>query len=245
MRLQFVGCGDAFGSGGRFNTCLHLQAEGTAALIDCGASSLVALKRLDIDRNAIDIILVTHFHGDHFGGIPFLVMDAQFVTRRERPLTIAGPPGVADRYAQAMDAAFPSSPHFPKRFEIRFQEIAAGKTVSVGPMQVEAFPMVHTPAAGPCLGYRIACDGRMIAYSGDTEWTEALIPLGRNADLFVCEAYTYERTVPHHLSYIQLKSRLEDIAPKRLILTHMSDDMLGRVADVDNETATDGLIASL
>ncbi len=71
MRLQFVGCGDAFGSGGRFNTCLHLTGAHANVLIDCGASSLVAMKRIGIDRNAIDAIIVTHFHADHFGGIPF------------------------------------------------------------------------------------------------------------------------------------------------------------------------------
>lgn len=245
MRLQFVGCGDAFGSGGRFNTCFHLHSSGGNALIDCGATSLIALKRLDIDRNAIDVILVTHFHGDHFGGIPFLVMEAQFVTRRERPLIIAGPRGVAERYAQAMDLAFPSSAHQPKRFEVRFQEIEPGAKVAVGVMQVEAFPVVHTPAAGPCLGYRINIDGHIIAYSGDTEWTETLIPLGRNADLFVCEAYTYEREVPHHTALAQLESRLDVIAPKRLILTHMSDDMLGRLGSLAHETASDGLIVEL
>ncbi|HTP91366.1 MAG TPA: MBL fold metallo-hydrolase, partial [Xanthobacteraceae bacterium] len=54
MRLQFVGCGDAFGSGGRFNTCFHLVGDRINALIDCGASSLVALNKFAIERNAVD-----------------------------------------------------------------------------------------------------------------------------------------------------------------------------------------------
>lgn len=78
MKLTFVGCGDAFGSGGRFNTCFHIAATKTNFLIDCGASSLIAMKRFGIDRNAIDTILITHFHGDHFGGLPYFVLDAQF-----------------------------------------------------------------------------------------------------------------------------------------------------------------------
>ncbi|MBZ0148102.1 MAG: MBL fold metallo-hydrolase, partial [Pseudorhodoplanes sp.] len=82
MRLQFIGSGDAFGSGGRFNTCFHLTGARTNALIDCGASSLIALKRAGIDRNAIETILVTHFHADHFGGVPFFVLDAQLVAKR-------------------------------------------------------------------------------------------------------------------------------------------------------------------
>ncbi|MBV9239955.1 MAG: MBL fold metallo-hydrolase, partial [Xanthobacteraceae bacterium] len=85
MQITFVGSGDAFGSGGRFNTCFHVATESTRFLIDCGASSLIGMKRLGIDRAAIDLILLTHFHADHFGGVPFFVLDAQFVAKRTRP----------------------------------------------------------------------------------------------------------------------------------------------------------------
>jgi len=105
MQLQFVGCGDAFGSGGRYNTCFHVTGESVNFLIDCGASSLPALKRLDIVRDAIDLVLITHFHGDHFAGLPFLLLDAQF-SRRTRPLVIAGPEGIETRLAQVMEALF-------------------------------------------------------------------------------------------------------------------------------------------
>ena len=96
MQLRFVGCGDALGSGGRFNTCFHVTGDRVNFLIDCGASSLPALKRLGIARGAIDLVLITHFHGDHFAGLPFLLLDAQF-TRRSRPLVIAGPQGIETR----------------------------------------------------------------------------------------------------------------------------------------------------
>jgi len=78
VQLQFIGSGDAFGSGGRNNTCFHVVGENVNLLIDCGASSLPALKRAGISREAIDLILITHFHGDHFAGLPFFLPDAQF-----------------------------------------------------------------------------------------------------------------------------------------------------------------------
>jgi ribonuclease BN (tRNA processing enzyme) len=113
MRLQFIGCGDAFGSGGRFNTCFHVHGAAENFLIDCGASSLVAIKRLGIDRNAIDLVLLTHFHLDHFGGVPFFVLDAQLVAKRTRPLTIAGPPGLPVGMTGCSPRHFPANASCP------------------------------------------------------------------------------------------------------------------------------------
>ena len=96
MQLQFIGCGDAFGSGGRFNTCFHVTGRQSNFLIDCGASSLVALKRAGVALNDIDAILFTHFHADHFGDLPPFMLDAQFFSKRTSPLTIAGPHGLAE-----------------------------------------------------------------------------------------------------------------------------------------------------
>ncbi|MGE0750121.1 MAG: MBL fold metallo-hydrolase [Variibacter sp.] len=242
MHLQFVGCGDAFGSGGRANTCFHVVGEQANFLIDCGATSAVALKRLGIQANTIDTILVTHFHGDHFGGIPFLMLEAQMNGRRERPLTIAGPPGLADRYARAMDVAFPGSPQQPKRFSLTLQELAIGQTTPVDALKVTPFPMVHVEAAGPCTGLRIECEGKIIAYSGDTEWTESLVALGRDADLLICECYTFDKKVKSHTDYTTLSANIERIAPKRLVLTHMSDDMLAHRGNVPYETAAEGMV---
>jgi ribonuclease BN (tRNA processing enzyme) len=94
MQLQFVGCGDAFGSGGRFNTCFHLVGRGINALIDCGATSLVSMNKLAINRTDIDVIFVTHFHEDHIGALPFLILESNYVLKRQRPLTIVGPPSL-------------------------------------------------------------------------------------------------------------------------------------------------------
>src|SRR5476649_1491076 len=103
MRLTVIGSGDAFGSGGRFNTCFQLATTGPTVLVDCGASSLVAMRAHGVDPAKVDGIILTHLHGDHFGGIPFLMLDAQHLNRRERPLTIAGPPGTQARMTAAME----------------------------------------------------------------------------------------------------------------------------------------------
>jgi ribonuclease BN (tRNA processing enzyme) len=245
MRLQFIGCGDAFGSGGRFNTCFHLVGRGTNALIDCGATSLVALNKHGIDRNAIDIILVTHFHADHVGGIPSFLLEASHVLKRERPLTIAGPPGLKARYVALMENAYPGTTTTPLRFPLTLQELDIGKRSAVGSIQVTPFHVLHDDRAGPCLGFRLEAEGKVIAYSGDTEWTDTLIPLAHQADLFICEAYMRDRAIKSHMVLSALERRLGQIRPKRLILTHMSNDMLARRAELSYETAEDGMIVEV
>jgi ribonuclease BN (tRNA processing enzyme) len=244
MQLQFVGCGDALGSGGRYNTCFHLTGERVNFLIDCGASSLPALKRLAIARDGIDLILITHFHGDHFGGLPFLVLDAQF-TRRTRPLVIAGPEGIETRLTQLMEALFENSSKTKQRFDLSVVTLKPRETRAFGEVKVTPYPVVHGDSGGPFLAYRVEAEGRVIAYSADTEWTETLIPAARDADVFVAEAYYYDKIVKNHLSLKTLEAHLAEIKPKRLILTHMSDDMLGRLDALGHTAASDGMIVEL
>jgi ribonuclease BN (tRNA processing enzyme) len=245
MRIHFVGTGDAFGSGGRFNTCIHLRAGPTDMLVDCGASAFYALKQTDIDLNAVSTILITHFHGDHFGGLPYLLLDAQFVSLRKTPLTIAGPPGIAAACTTLLDASYPGYSKAERAFPIRYLEILPGATVKLAGAAVTAAPVVHDPALAHCYGYRIVAGGKTFVYSGDTTWTETLIPLARGADLFVCECYVRSRKIKVHLDYETLRAHLPEIAAKRILLTHMSNDMLDHLDEIEHETARDGLVVEL
>jgi ribonuclease BN (tRNA processing enzyme) len=244
MKLQFVGCGDALGSGGRYNTCFHVTSEHVNFLIDCGASSLPALKKLGIARDGIDLILITHFHGDHFGGLPFVLLDAQF-TRRSRPLVIAGPQGTKRKLTDLMEALFENSSKTQQRFALEVVEFAPQQARAFGPVKVTPYPVVHGESGGPFLAYRIEAEGFTITYSADTEWTDTLIPAARHADLFICEAYYHDRVVKNHLDLKTLERHLSEIAPKKLVLTHMSDDMLGRLDQLPYTAASDGLVIEL
>ncbi|HHL19968.1 MAG TPA: MBL fold metallo-hydrolase [Aliiroseovarius sp.] len=127
MRITFAGCGDAFGSGGRFNTCFHVTAGASRFLIDCGASSLTALRRAGIGLNAIETIFATLFHGDHFGGIPYFLPDAPQVINRDPGLT----PGLTRRRRALLrkTAAFCGSgggfPGRPEKFPNRASSVLA------------------------------------------------------------------------------------------------------------------------
>src|SRR5262249_49088571 len=147
MKLQFIGSGDAFGSGGRFNTCFKVDHSRGAFLIDCGASSMVALRQAGVDPNSIDTVFITHLHGDQFGALPFLLMDAMFVSGRTAPLTFAGPAGLEARLIQLMDAMFPGIWGRPRRFDLTFRDIEPGSAVRVGDVEALAFLMAHDAGA--------------------------------------------------------------------------------------------------
>ncbi|MFN3657959.1 MAG: MBL fold metallo-hydrolase [Pseudolabrys sp.] len=228
MKLTIVGSGDAFGSGGRMNTCFWLEtAKGTLA-IDFGASALPALKALKLDHNRMDGVVLSHLHGDHFGGLPFLLLDAQFHARRERPLLIAGPPGTRARLAALMEVFFPKSTGNKWRFEFRVEEIAVGVPSDVLGHGIVTAEVMHN-SGGPSTALRLSDGEKTFAYSGDTEWTEALLPIAKDADLFVCECYAYAGKLSGHTVWEVLKTRVGDLGARRMMITHMNPTMLARV----------------
>jgi len=244
MRVRFVGSGDAFGSGGRWQTCIHLDDSGQVLLVDCGTTSLVALKAQGLDPNAVGAVAVTHLHGDHFGGLPFLILDGQF-TRRSAPLRVAGPPGIRARLAQAMETLFPGSSQAHRRFPVEVTELATdGTPARLGAARVRGWEVEHACGAPP-LALRVELGGASFAYSGDTQWTPVLAEPARGADLLAVEAYTFDRPVRYHLDYQTLRAHLGELRAERVVLTHMSAAMLSRLTGTDLPAAYDGMIIDL
>ncbi len=209
-------------------------------LLDCGASSLVAMRRFGVDPQAVDTVLLSHLHGDHFAGVPFLILDAQF-RRRTRSLTVAGPPGVEARITAAMEVLFPGSSRVERRFATRFVEWRDRTPQGLGAVSVTPFEVVHASGAPP-YALRLACDRTVVAYSGDTEWTDALVDVARGADLFIAEALFFEKKIRYHLDFRTLMAHRPRLACGRLVLTHMNDDMLARLAELGVEAADDGRV---
>jgi ribonuclease BN (tRNA processing enzyme) len=244
VTVTFAGCGDAFGSGGRFQACIHLRQAGRpAVLLDCGATSLSALKSLGLDPGQIGTVLVSHLHGDHFGGLPFLILDGQF-TRRTGPLTVAGPPGTAARLRQAMEVMFPGSASADRRFRLDVVELPPGATTTVTGIEVTSWQVSH-PSGAPPLALRLGIGGKTIAYTGDTAWTDGLVTAAAGADLLIAEAYYFDKAIPHHLRYADLAGHRSELTSRRIVLTHLSADMLARRDELGFAIAHDGLTIQL
>jgi ribonuclease BN (tRNA processing enzyme) len=244
MKLTVIGCGDAFGSGGRFNTCFMIDALNKRLLLDCGASSLVALKARSVDLNSIDGVMLSHLHGDHFGALPFFLLDSQFLGRREKPLSIFGPPGTKARLTAAMEVFFPDSSKTKWRFPLDVGEITPDMPDEILGLSIRTTQVVHHSGA-PSTAVRLSDGQKTLTYSGDTEWTDALIPIADGADLFVCECYEYARDHTGHMSFAKLKEKRALFNVRRMMLTHMNPNMLARADEARHEgylVAEDGFV---
>lgn len=144
ITVRFVGAGDAFGSGGRFQTCIVVDGPGCRFAIDFGASSLIALSQQGIEHNSLDAILLTHLHRDHAAGVPFLLIDAMLAARRTRPLAA--------------------------KFPLDWIEMEPGRGQPVLDLVVTPERARHTRETNPT-ALRIQVGDRVVTYPGDTEWT--------------------------------------------------------------------------
>jgi len=244
VRVVFLGTGDAFSAGGRYQAAYLIQGPEGSLLLDCGATVLAALKYNDLKAEPIDAIFLSHFHGDHIAGLPFLFLHYTYVEPRSRLLRIAGPPGVESRVMQLFKAMYADSAAEPLPYALEFAEAQPLKPLVLAGMRIIPFYVPHQTHP-PSFGCEIETAGCRIVYSGDAGWTEDLLARTQNADLFICECSFFETRMETHMDYPRIAENLERFGSKRIVLTHVGQEVLDRLREVDLEIAHDGLILEL
>ena len=242
--IVFVGTSDAFGAGGRRQSAVFLRAPGGGVLIDCGTTTSTGLNELGIDRNEIDSIVISHFHGDHFGGIPILLLAALYEDDRKHPLRIAGPVGI-ERHVRSLAASMCYAIEDREwTFGIDFHEFHPGQQLEVGPVRVDAFETLHQPHTCPH-GLVVDTGTRKVAYSGDTGWFDDLPNHVAGSDLFVCECTFMHSDFGYHINHEELVTHRDELEVGRVILTHLGAEMREKVAQAAFDTADDGMVVKL
>ncbi len=247
MRLTILGCGDAFSGGGRLPSCYLVEMGGTTFLMDCGPAVLAALKRAGRSTNDFQFIVISHLHGDHFGGLPFLLIDAIYPAQRAAPLTLIGPPGLEARFRLACEVFYPRVLDAPHPFPISFieldddgaHEIEGLPGIAITPYEVNHF------SGSPSYALRFETKDKVFAFSGDAGWSENVVEVGRNADLYLLECYQFDLELPMHLDYVTIARHFDAIGARQLVLTHMSEAMLASGSKIDHsrcKLANDGMV---
>lgn len=237
VRVTFIGSGNAFADGGRSHACVHVGAPGVSLLLDCGGSSLPAIKR-EIDAEAVDAIAISHLHGDHFGGIPYLVIEQHFAGRKA-PLTIGGPRALAERLRAAESALYPD---FFRKTKVGFairETVLGAEETELGGALVTALPVKHVKESDPH-GLRVRVGDKLVAYSGDATWSDDLSRVAKGADLFICDASFFDTDDPSHISYRTLMSHRGELDCRRIVLTHLGAETLARIGELELDHAVDG-----
>lgn len=247
MRLTILGSGDAFSGGGRLPSCYLLETGEATFLLDCGPSVLPALKRAGRSSNDFETIVISHLHGDHFGGLPFLLIDAIYPAQRTKPLTLVGPPGLEARFRLACEVFYPRVLDTPRAFPIRFVEIGAEtahRLAALPGVALTAYEVNHF-SGSPSYALRFETGDKVFAFSGDAGWGENVVRAGHAADLYLLECYQYDMKLGMHLDYATIAEHFETIAARQIVLTHMSDTMLARLGAIDASrcrAAEDGMV---
>ncbi|MBK1667393.1 hypothetical protein CKO28_05035 [Rhodovibrio sodomensis] len=241
MQLTVLGCGDAFGSGGRNQTSFHLKSRGGEILLDCGANTLAAMAAYGCDPEAIDAIAITHLHGDHIGGLPYFLLHQQYVAGRTRQLDLIGPSDLPHTLPRLVELLY-SNLRQDWNFPLRYSSWQSGDPHHSAGFTLRAEPVVHGIEA---YGLRAEAEGVVLAYSGDTEWTDTLPRLADGADLMIVECHGYAQACPGHLDYKTLVVRRDQLPARSLALTHLSEEALAAGDHIDLPVLRDGQVFDL
>ncbi len=247
LELTILGAGDAFASHGRFQSGYIIEGPSCRILMEAGPTALCAMKRMGFRTADLDMILVSHLHGDHYGGLPFFILEYLYESPRDKPLTVVGPPRLEDRTWRLFRTMFPGAkPDLPRLLKyLKFIEIGAGESRNVGPVRIAAMRTPHMKR-DLSLALRLELDGRTIAFTGDSGWTDALPPFVEGADLFLCECtYFDSEQLDFHMNYPKLAANRGRFHVGRMLLTHVGREVLDRRREVRLPMARDGMKISV
>ncbi len=243
MRVTVLGAGDAFCNGGRRQSGYLVETESVGFLLDCGATTLLGLKALGIAAERIDFIAISHLHGDHFGGLPFLFLEYTYEKLRTKPLLIVGPPGIEERVRSLHSVMYRDLAARGDPFPLQFREFTPERAESVLGVRFLPFRVPHQEN-DISFGYRAAVDGKEILYSGDCGWNQGLVTHSQGTDLFICECCYFSSLTAFHVSYPQVAQAHQrgELGCKRLVLSHIGREVLERLDEITIECAHDGLV---
>lgn len=194
LELTFLGTGNAFAPEG---LCWNGFVANGTHLFEAPPSALVMLHRAGIDPNDLDSVVISHHHGDHFLGLPFLMLHWGQMGRK-KPIRVIGPPGTEEATREIASRVYPNL--FRHRYPIEWLELLPGQTAEAADLELRAVEVVHDPSLALNLGFAASLDGRRFGYTGDSALCDSVIALARHAEVLVAECSSKAREAPTHMN---------------------------------------------
>ncbi|HVT41863.1 MAG TPA: MBL fold metallo-hydrolase, partial [Acidimicrobiales bacterium] len=221
-QLTFLGTGNFLAPPGRSWNSFVLD---TSVLVEPSPTALPHLRRAGFAVDAIEVIVVSHFHADHCFGWPFLLEEAA-ERGHGQTVYVVGPPGIEAHLANLNEAGAVGSVTVAAHaaLDIRYVEVDA-VWQQAGPLHFRAVEVVHVPYLR-CFGYLFDCGDRIIGYSGDTTPCDGLHELAREADVLVLECngrHTPPGTPTSHMDEDSVRELQEAFPDVQLLLTHIGE----------------------
>jgi ribonuclease BN (tRNA processing enzyme) len=213
LDLVFLGSGNAFATQGRAFSSFLLNGR---YLFDCGPTVLQQLAKAGISSNDIEAVFISHYHADHFFGLPFVLLDARY-GGRTKDLTIVGPPGIEARTRSLLELGYPGVID-SANYASRYVEVKDGSREHFGELALTAASVQHVDEFD-CFAFRADFGGRCLVYSGDTTLCDGLLRLVVAADVIVTECSV--NNVPVHLGPSGVAEVARQAPGAKIIITHL------------------------
>lgn len=217
LDFHFIGTGNAFAPGG---LCWNGFLFNERVLFEAPPHALQAINRLKIDANQIDAVVLSHHHGDHFLGLPFLMLQWKY-GKRARPIRVIGPVGTEALTRDLCSKVYPGT--FDEGPEVEWEEVPAGGVVRIGDLALEALPVLHDERLSATLGFKATAGGRRFAYTGDSAMCDEVLELARHGEVLISECASRGERIPVHMNLVDDMPRLraEMATDAALLLTHL------------------------
>jgi len=186
-------------------------------LLDGGAPLLPHMGRLGLEPRDVEVVFLTHFHGDHTLGLPTFVLHRIFIDK-PKMLTFVGPEGIEERMAALLEISWGADwkTVMLPRFKARY--VVARPRGQAGGYQYETVKLDHGTSGAN--GYRIHFGDKVLAYSGDTEPTAPLDRLVDGADVAIIEA-TGPGDIFSHMSWEAAAALKKRHPTTRFLFNHL------------------------
>jgi len=230
LELIFLGTGNAFTQAQRYWGTILLN---DSILFDCSPITVPHMKNLGKQLTNLETIFITHFHGDHYFGLPFLLLDFAYLLEIDHPLNVVGPSGVKDKIYQVTDWAFPGIWEKLKgRLNINYFEVTSSGDIEVNGLLFQAQALAHGSAEA--FGYKITIAEKTVGYTGDTDLCDGMFELGKGADVLIIEMSNPDLDIPGHMSLNKLQELRNNLDPKTKVILNHVGEFSGELPKMDN-----------